>query len=375
MGVVDFLEAKGQEYARFDPNRVLQIASKLKKILKLPCYKIHIVGTNGKGSTGRYITLGLLENQKKVLHFTSPHLFDFKERYYKNGEKVTQEELEQAHQFLQSFDFIQECSYFEYATFLAFVLAQDVEYLVLEAGLGGEFDSTSCIQSDLSVFTMIGLDHQDFLGNSIEEIATTKLQAMSQLCFLGMQKYPLIEEIARNIASKKKSRILAITQEDIKKYEKILKNISVDFLRQNALTSLKVLDFLKMQLPKEMYPLNLRGRFEKIAPNIIVDVGHNIDSAREIRKILGKKKVNLIFNMYQDKNPQEVLKILKPNLHQVYIFDVKNTRIMPKKTLCEILESLKIKYDDFATLERQKEYLVFGSFSVVEAFLKRYDAR
>lgn len=375
MGVEEFLEKKGQEYASFDPNRVLQIFSKLKGKLKLPCYKIHIMGTNGKGSTGRYIALGLLEKQKSVLHFTSPHLFDFRERYYKNGEIVKQDELKEAHRFLQAFDFIQECSYFEYATFLAFVLAQDVEYFILEAGLGGEFDSTSCIQSDLSIFTLIGLDHQEFLGHSIEEIALTKLRAMSQICFLGMQKYPQIEAIATKIALEKNSKIFAIKQEDMEKYKTILEDIAVDFLRQNALTSLVVLDFLQMQLPKKMYPLNLRGRFEKIAPNVTIDVGHNIDSAKAISEILGKKRVNLIFNIYQDKNPMEILRVLKPNIYQVYILDVKNTRIIPKKELCAILDQLEIYYEDFEALEEQKEYLVFGSFSVIEAFLKRYDAK
>lgn len=375
MGIKDFLDQKGQEYAPFDPKRAIRIYTSLKKYLSLSCYKIHILGTNGKGSTGRYLALGLMQNNASVLHFSSPHILDFRERYYKNGNNISQESLEQAHCFLQRFDFMQDCSYFEYATFLALVLAKDVDYLILEAGLGGEYDSTSRIECDLSIFTMIGKDHQEFLGKDIKDIAGTKLRAMTQLNFLALQRYNEVVEIAEQIAEQKKVTLIKIEQWHQKKYKDILDTLPENYLRDNLLNALVVLDFLKKQLPQKAYELDLRGRFEALSPSITLDVGHNIDGASEVKKALKNQKVNLIYNAYKDKDIREILTILKPNIQKIYILDVKHPRIIDKNLLCMILESLKIEYEDFKTIDTQKKYLVFGSFSVIEEFLKRYDAK
>ncbi|WP_170126814.1 Mur ligase family protein [Helicobacter anseris] len=369
------MDQKGQEYAPFDPKRAIRIYASLKKYLSLSCYKIHILGTNGKGSTGRYLALGLMQNNASVLHFSSPHILDFRERYYKNGNNISQEGLEQAHCFLQQFDFIQDCSYFEYATFLALVLAKDVDYLILEAGLGGEYDSTSCIECDLSIFTMIGKDHQEFLGKDIKDIAGTKLRAMTQLNFLALQHYNEVVEIAEQIAEQKKVTLIKIGQWHQEKYRDILDTLPENYLRDNLLNALVVLDFLKKQLPQKAYELDLRGRFEALSPSITLDVGHNIDGASEVKKALKNQKVNLIYNAYKDKDIREILTILKPNIQKIYILDIKHPRIIDKNLLCMILESLKIEYEDFKTIDTQKKYLVFGSFSVIEEFLKRYDAK
>ncbi len=98
---------------------------------------------------------------------------------------------------------MREASYFEYATFLALVLGMEYEYLVLEAGVGGEFDSTSVVLANVSVFTLIGLDHQEMLGENIEQIAKTKLKAMSGYTILARQNYRQVERIALEIALQK----------------------------------------------------------------------------------------------------------------------------------------------------------------------------
>ncbi len=374
MALEQYLETKGREYAPFQKDRAKRIYQKLQPHLSLPCFKIQIIGTNGKGSTGRLIALGLLQNHQSVLHFTSPHLLDFRERFYKNGACITKEALQQAHEFLQQFDFMQECSYFEYATFLALVLAQDVDFLILEAGLGGEFDSTSCVKSDISVFSMIGWDHQEFLGNTLKSIATTKLNAMQKIAFLSPQKYQEVTLIAKEIAHLKQAH-LTILQMQNHPYEEILKTCKIGFLKQNFLSALSVLSFLKMELPKNIDGFDLRGRFEQIAPNIIVDVGHNLDSAVQIKELLGKNKVTLIYNAYRDKNIKEILKILRANIKEVLLYALENPRVIAKKDLCMILDSLKIAYRDFDVIKQNEQYLVYGSFSVVAKFLEDYDAK
>lgn len=203
--VENYMCEKGQEYRTIDKSRAGRIYERLKAHIIPPKRTIQILGTNGKGSTGRFLALMLMQNGAKVLHFTSPHIFSFNERFYCNGAVVGDSELTKAHRFLQRFEFISECSYFEYATFLALALAQGVDYLILEAGVGGELDSTSVIAREMCVFSVVDYDHTEILGESIEEIATTKLNAVFypnrvKKMVLGAQKYEVVERIARKIA-------------------------------------------------------------------------------------------------------------------------------------------------------------------------------
>ncbi|PAF53967.1 hypothetical protein BKH42_03090 [Helicobacter sp. 13S00482-2] len=373
----ELLQSKGAEYVRFDPNRAKNIYSKLSPHLKNPSKTIHIVGTNGKGSTGRFITLGLLQARYQVLHFTSPHLFDFNERYYKNGKIIDEKSLEKAHQFLQQFDFIFESSYFEYATFLACVLAQDVDFLVLEAGLGGEYDSTTCLSRDISVFTTIGLDHQEILGESIQDIATTKLNSMTSVAFLAEQSFSIVRELAIKIADEKNSELYFVhsTQEGIaysKKYS------LPEFLAHNFHTAINVLNYLDIYPNVEQFPaLNLIGRCQSISHNIVLDVGHNEQAAREILKVFENKKVILVYNTYKQKDVKSILKTLKPIVKKILIIRVQNERIIEESELKQIIKNLHIEFDFFepSKIKEEEQYLVFGSFSVVKQFLEESGAR
>ncbi|MCE3039316.1 Mur ligase family protein [Helicobacter anatolicus] len=365
-----FLESKGAEYAPFDPNRAKNIFQTFRDFLSLQCYKIHVIGTNGKGSSGRYLALSLLQQKKKILHFTSPHLLDFNERFYKNGALISNEELKKAHEFLQQFPSVQEASYFEYMTFLALVLAQDVEFFIMEAGLGGEYDSTSCIESDLSIFTFIGIDHQEFLGQGLEEIATTKLNAMQKVAILAKQKSQIVGEIARKIAIKKNVKLIEINQEYEKKFQNVLEKIKVGFLQDNFLNAMVAMEFLGFKIPLEPVVLDLRGRFEQIASNVLIDVGHNEDAAYGLQKCLGNQKVVLVYNSYVQKNIEKILEILRKNILRIEILDVNHPRIIQKEELIKIFQKLEIPFCNFQNINTSENYLVFGSFSVVEAFLK-----
>ncbi|PAF43641.1 hypothetical protein BJI48_04675 [Helicobacter sp. 11S02596-1] len=378
----EFLNSKGAEYAPFDPNRAKSITKRLRPFLQDNARKIHIVGTNGKGSTGRFITLGLLEAGKSVLHFTSPHLFDFNERFYKNGQIISDEELETAHIFLQQFDFIAPCSYFEYATFLASVLSQDCDFLVLEAGLGGEYDSTSCLDREISVFTPIGLDHQEILGQTIEEIATTKLACMVSTAFLSPQPAPTkktIEAIATKTAKKLGATLYKIPDAFSEKtLTYASKHALPQFLAQNFQSACAVLDYLGYPINPISFPkLNLIGRCQKISPHITIDVGHNAQAATELQKVFSDKKVILVYNTYKQKDAKSILKILLPIIKKILIIDVQNERMMEAEKLKDIIKSLGISFERFSSdgISETEEYLVFGSFSVVKQFLEEKACR
>lgn len=446
-----FLEQKGAEYAPFDTKRVHRIyavlkpyleelyaqSAKSKKDLKslIPQGKeqrsftqnkpfiIHILGTNGKGSTGRFITLGLAQNGYKVLHFTSPHLFRFNERFYLanipnsdlsvksssansskkdcakdcgNAHKGTHRiaddsELEKAHLWLQRFPIIEQSSYFEYATFLALYLAKDCDYFVCEAGLGGEFDSTSVLQADLSVFTPISFDHQDMLGNSIESIATTKLKAMSKHTLLAPQIYKEVDSIAKSIAKQKRAELTFV--ENI--FDEVDKPISLEhlarlpenfyeysqniapFLKQNLFVAYRALESIGIGVDfARLVRFDLPARAQYIAPNILIDVGHNAHCAHSILQIVKQKRVILVYNTFFDKDANAILGILKPAIDRLLILEVSHSRILPKDKLINIAQNLGIEYGIFEgvdSMRADRDYVVFGSFSVVKTFMEIYN--
>lgn len=382
-GLKAFLETKPKEYHKFDPSRFIQIYKDFKNaFFEVQAKVIHVVGTNGKGSTGRFLTLLLADQNFKVLHFTSPHVFEFRERFFLNGSVVEESVLENAHQQLQSHAFSSACSYFEYATLLAVMLAKDCDYLVLEAGLGGEFDSTNALEKTLSVFTPIDYDHKEFLGDSLESIATTKLKAMGSLNIIAPQQ-ELVLNVAQKIAKEKHAKLIVVQNEISKEVMDYIERYHLaHFLAMNLEVALKAFETLlpcnKQEVLKNLKPLNLIGRCELLSPNILIDVGHNPHSAKalkeEIKRVFNAPIV-LIYNCYQDKDACGVLEILKPVIKKVLILELHNERIIQLEKLKGILETLGLEHALFEELKENENYLVYGSFLVANAFYERYQKK
>ncbi|RVZ21002.1 bifunctional folylpolyglutamate synthase/dihydrofolate synthase [Helicobacter pylori] len=378
-----FLETKPKEYHQFDPSRFIQIYKDFKNaFFEVQAKVIHVVGTNGKGSTGRFLTLLLADQNFKVLHFTSPHVFEFRERFFVNGSVVEESVLENAHQQLQSHAFSNACSYFEYATLLAVMLAKDCDYLVLEAGLGGEFDSTNALEKTLSVFTPIDYDHKEFLGDSLESIAQTKLKAMGPLSIIAPQQ-ELVLNTAQKIAKEKHAKLIVVQNEiskGVKDY--IERHHLARFLAMNLEVALKAFETLlpcnKQEVLKNLKPLNLIGRCELLSPNILIDVGHNPHSAKalkeEIKRVFNAPIV-LIYNCYQDKDAFRVLEILKPVIKKVLILELHEERVIKLEKLKGILETLGLEHALFEDVEENENYLVYGSFLVANTFYGRYQKK
>ncbi len=382
-GLKAFLETKPKEYHKFDPSRFIQIYKDFKNaFFEIQAKVIHVVGTNGKGSTGRFLTLLLADQNFKVLHFTSPHVFEFRERFFLNGSVVGESVLENAHQQLQSHAFSNACSYFEYATLLAVMLAKDCDYLVLEAGLGGEFDSTNALEKTLSVFTPIDYDHKEFLGDSLESIAQTKLKAMGSLNIIAPQQ-ELVLSVAQKIAKEKHAKLIVVQNEISKGVKDYIERYHLArFLAMNLEVALKAFETLlpcnKQEVLKNLKPLNLIGRCELLSPNILIDVGHNPHSAKalkeEIKRVFNTKII-LIYNCYQDKDAFLVLEILKPVVKKVLILELHGERVIKLEKLKGILETLGLEHALFEELKENENYLVYGSFLVANAFYERYQKK
>lgn len=375
MTLENFLRTKEAEHGifahgrRFDKHRVHEIFAKISRQILNPAQKkIQILGTNGKGSTGRYLAQIIAKNNKTVLHFTSPHMISFSERFWKNGRVLPMSALEAAHQDLQRLPGVTRASFFEYAVFLAIFLARDVEFLVMEAGVGGELDATSVLDYDANLFCVIDFDHMDFLGETIKKIAQTKLRAMGRRAIIAPQIHEIVPKIAEKIANERGAELFFVPPApDPKQPHFLANNFSV------ARFTAKIFGLL----PHEIL-LDLPGRFMKFRQNLFIDVGHNENAANVVASEAWRAfdgDFVLIFNCFATKNATQILKIFKNFVKRVEILPLKNPRMIAHEKLLEILSALKIPHKIFAKIDDNENYLAFGSFKVAEFFLKNTGAR
>ena len=421
--VKKFLNDRPIFYKKIDYERFPKAYESIKD--KIPLKNvIQIIGTNGKGSTGRFLANAIAAAGFRVGHYTSPHVFRLNERIYlagptdkrlnsrelnldhnskqrlnlncgsgelakqnfrsaSIGRDVSDAQLQRAHEFLQAnlpAEFKDSLSYFEYLTLAAAVIFKDCDYCVIEAGMGGEFDATSSFGRMLSLFTPIDTDHLGMLGQNLEQIARTKLITMQQTAILSdeMSEVPL--RIAQQIAEQKGTRLsLASDFLDAPQRAQIAefcaRNNLPKFQISNLSLALAAMKFLNLKFEiSQLPPLNLRGRMEVLAPNLRVDVGHNELAARAISEIYAGKKIVLIYNSFADKDIAAVLRTLAPVLKWVEILSYRvKDRKLGGAQIDKCLDELGVPHRKFSgEISADEEYLVFGSFYLVERFLKRY---
>ena len=368
-----FLEHKPLYYKEIDHKRVHIAYNILKSHINHP-KTVHIVGTNGKGSTGRMVAYLTYKSGQSVGHYSSPHILKFNERIWLDGEDTSDEVLEFAHQRLFNIlgkEISDALSYFEYTTLLAFVVFENCDLMVLEAGLGGEFDATNVCDKELSIITPIGIDHQAFLGDTIEEIASTKIRSIQKQVLLASQPYVEVVEVAKKIATEK-GAVLRQAQEPSRKVAELVEaNGWAEYLIENATVAMQALDILNIKYDiNDLKSLELFGRFYALTSTIRIDVGHNPLAAKAIEKALDKKVV-LIYNSLDDKDYEKVLRTLKPKVKRVEIIKIHSQRATTLEEIEKALTTVGLEYSYFENKMDDEDYLVFGSFYVVEEFLKQ----
>ena len=375
-----FLDAKPLYYDEIDYTRMPRVYKSIQEKLKLPKI-IHLIGTNGKGTTGRFLAAALYAQGHSVGHYSSPHIVEFNERIWLNGANAAYELLESAHKELLAIlsrEDADALSYFEYATLLAILLYKDCEYVVLEAGLGGEHDATAVFANILTLITPIGKDHEAFLGDTIEKIATTKLNAIQKNAILAKQVNPEVRAVANRIAVQNGVCVYELQdflkEHDYKRVEEISKKLNLsEYLEQNLQLAIAALNYLGVCYSADSFKESrLFGRLSPLGENILIDVGHNVLAAQQILQSLKSKKYVLVYNSYKDKNYREILTILRPIIERIEIIQVNDARIESTQTMQKVLVALGYEHHQFKEIKSDANYLVFGSFSVVETFLKVY---
>ncbi|WP_457595880.1 bifunctional folylpolyglutamate synthase/dihydrofolate synthase [Hydrogenimonas sp.] len=380
MTLEEFLATKPLYYDRIDLERMPAAYDEVKGALKLGGV-IHVVGTNGKGSTGRMLAV-MLRALGRVGHYSSPHILRFNERIWIDGRDASDEMLEAAHRKLMGLlrsQTAEALSYFEYTTLLALVAFEGCDFVVLEAGLGGEFDATNVVPKALSLFTPIGYDHQAFLGESIEAIAATKLRSIGPKALLAPQPYPEVYAVAERIARDRGSRLYRLEAVEQGRWREAAETIALKearppFWAQNARVAASAFNLLTDKEPpiERLADVRLPGRFERIAPNVILDVGHNPLGARAIAQALKGERRVLVYNALADKDAEAILRTLAPVVKRLEIVPIGSERAMERSALLKAARAAGLEAGDFQGVDPDEAYLVFGSFVVVEAFLRRF---
>ena len=288
---------------------------------------IHVGGTNGKGSTSHMIASVLQEAGYKVGLYTSPHLKNFTERIRINGIEISKENVVDFITKTQPFLETKKLSFFEMTVGMAFdyFSNEKVDIAIIEVGLGGRLDSTNIITPEVSVITNIGLDHTQFLGNTLPEIATEKAGIIkNDVPVVIGERQQEVEAVFIAKADACNSEILFAS--DIKRdYQTDLLG---DYQQNNIQTSitairqLKDFEVTKENLEKGLLNVvkntSLKGRWQVLRekPKVICDTAHNKEGLCYTLKQLEKesfKSLHIVLGMVSDKNIDDILTLFPIN--------------------------------------------------------------
>ena len=320
----------------FKLERILSVYEKL-DIPKVAKKIITVAGTNGKGSTVSFLESILCKNNLKVGTFTSPHILKYNERIKINGKDIDDESL------LNVFELIDEkrgnttLTYFEFATLSAFYLFSkaDLDVAVLEVGLGGRLDATNIIDSDISIITSIGIDHTEFLGDTIDSIALEKAGVMRSFkkCIFAQENPPSVlykysKNRSVNLLTHNNDYTITRYSDSWSIVSKAMEihdipNLKMigDYQYNYAAASVIALDDILPEalsnqeiLRNALCDTTIPGRFQYLqhSPDIILDVAHNEDAAKSLAtniKRLDYKTIHVVLGILADK---DVYSIVKP---------------------------------------------------------------
>lgn len=323
---------------------------------------IHIAGTNGKGSTAHALAAVLQEEGYKTGLYTSPHLKSFRERIKINGVEIPEAEVVDFVESHQSFLLDLRPSFFEMTVAMAFsyFAEQEVEFAVIEVGMGGRFDSTNVILPELSIITNIGLDHEQFLGNTLKQIAFEKAGIIKPNTTVIIGKtHPETAPVFIEKAQQSNAPIYFADQEvevafrgtagdhlavpmseyEIKIGKQRTETIHLDLMGSYQAGNLPAIvkahevlnklgigikwSSLLTGLTKIVSSTGLKGRWQVLQKNplIICDTGHNADGIQAIvhqLKHLSYRCLTMVIGMVQDKDIDKILALMPTDAYYLF---------------------------------------------------------
>ena len=367
----------GSNYGLERTYKLLEHLGNPERDLKL----IHIAGTNGKGSTTSMITEILMGEGYKVGMYTSPFIEEFEERIQINRNNIPKESLAILMDEIKvAVDKVIEAGYnhpteFEIITvlMLLYFKKENIDFGVIEVGLGGTLDSTNVIKPIIQVITSISFDHTNLLGNTLEKIAREKAGIIKR--GIPTVIYPQQEEVLKVIKNKcfeMDSELYIANNENLKfknivnldKPYQLLKynneiyillpllgehqiiNLSVAMQAIEFLNNKNIIDISIANIVKSIKNVSWKGRLEVLSnnPYVVIDGAHNIQGiktlSRNIKKYFKYENLYLILGILADKDVEEMIKIITPMAKKVY-------SVTPNSIRGELAESLKDEVSKF----------------------------
>lgn len=340
---LSYLESIHPSEIELGLTRVKSVATELGLLEKLN-HVILVGGTNGKGSTCAYLEQLLLAVNKTTGVFSSPHLITYNERVRINGKQLADEAHVEALRFIEQGRGDTTLTYFEFNTLAALYLMKQaqVDFFILEVGLGGRLDSTNIVDADMAIITSIGLDHQSWLGETREAVSFEKsgIFRANQRVICGEPNPPQpLQDRAQELDCQilYKGKDFSFTANENGQWdfsgEIDIKNLpSTRLPMTNAATALAA--FHQLQLACDL-PLSLDtvkeviastqlpGRLQTVSqsPQIVLDVAHNPQAGEYLAQWLASQqvaKIHCVCAMLGDKDSSSTLAVVAPHIDRWY---------------------------------------------------------
>ena len=310
---------------------------------------IHVAGTNGKGSVCAMIDSICRAQGYRAGLFTSPHLITFRERIRVNGEMVSERAVADGLTTIRNLvaDWDPHPTFFEVTTALALKCFSEakIDVTILETGIGGRLDATNAIQSDVSVITQIDFDHEEWLGNTLAEIASEKAGIIKpRIPVVCASQRPEAEKVIRTRAAECEAPLQFVTGS----YDGSPVALLGQHQKQNAAVAIAALRAAKINLDNSTIARGLAtidwpARFQKWDERTIIDGAHNPAAARVLaetwREIFGDQKATLILAVLSDKNVSGICEALAPIANSVLLPKIRSERAAPPENLAKVVSA------------------------------------
>jgi dihydrofolate synthase/folylpolyglutamate synthase len=326
--------------------------------IALPCKVIHVAGTNGKGSVCAMIDSICRAQGYRTGLFTSPHLVTFRERIRVDGEMVSESAVANGLTTIRNLvtDWDPHPTFFEVTTALALKCFSEanIDVAILETGIGGRLDATNAIQSDVSVITPIDFDHEEWLGNTLAEIANEKAGIIKPgIPVVCAPQRPEAENVIRARAAEYEAPLQFVTRS----YDGSPIALRGHHQKQNAAVAIAALraakacpelsrriDLDDSTIARGLANIDWPARFQKWDERTVIDGAHNPGAARVLaetwREIFGDQKATLVLAVLSDKNLRSICEALAPIADSVLLPKIRSERATAPEILAKVLANI-----------------------------------
>ena len=358
---------------------------------------IHIAGTNGKGSVASALSSILIACGYRVGLYTSPHLVRFNERICINNQPISNERILKAYEAVKKVDYgDREPTFFEYTTAMALneFKHQEVDWAVIETGMGGRLDATNVLTPAVSIITNLSIEHREYLGNTLAQIAGEKggiikdgipvltgvkqKQALQVLSQIALERHAPLYRLGKDFRVRRRPGGTFNYYGRYHRWPELQISLSGNYQIDNAGIVLAACETLMEECHVSMTDDDIRaglagnrwpGRLEVVSqdPYIILDGAHNLVAARNLARFLtqefAQRPITLVLGILDDKPYRAILECLVPLCEQLILVKPAIGRALSPETL---YEQARIYQNNIRIIPSVAEALKFAADNVSE---------